>query len=724
MKKKSRVYLAASGAALLLSMLCILISWLSLPEQYTVQLPEDGVSVLEELAFDCGDCVMESDGSVHVTGKDPQIYLDGIRGEINTLCIRFTQPLQPATTYKLYYTLPGTALSEEQSLSGRAVNGQTELVFHLDGGSYEQLRLDVDGDFVLADVLVSQSDPVLLRVDRLARLLSGDFSDLHSRQILLTVLILWAEAMLIAWQRRRLRRWAEEKLALYREHRRSFWFGVLRFAAGIAAGVAAWGLLCLAGVLTPSFYTAAYFVLAGCALGAAAALWRQTREHPERLLTALILCAGLTFALLLPRTAMVSWDDETHYRRALDLSFGGETWLTGADELIYPTLLSNEVSLDNARATEAMLNGLYEAGTRGSVVSELSSISTMAYLPSAAAIWLARAVGLPFTAIFAAGRIGNLLCYAVVFYFAMKRLRGSGLLMGLFALIPTMLFIAANYSYDGWCLAFLALGTAIFLDEYRHPERPLTAGTMAAMLGSLLLGCTPKAIYFPIFLMCLFLPREKFHSPKERRIYRGLVVACAVLMALSFAAPFLLSGGGGGYTDTRGGSGVSGGGQLAHILGNPLGYAWLLLKFLFTTYFTPRLFVENTIAFNAYMGDFPFGALSVPLLALAFLLERPGQGDSLRRIGPGVRLACVVSFFCAVCLAATAMYVAYTPVGADTINGCQWRYMMPVLLPMLLQLRPDRRWLPVSRDWLCYIVIPAQGLLLFAGLWPLMAAYV
>lgn len=721
--KRCAKYLIASAVALVLSILCALISLISLPDCHVLAPPEDAVSQLDSAEFSCHDCEMDADGTITPTGNDPQIVITGVDSRVSTFCVRLAQPVLQGTRYQLYFAGEGEPFSESHSVSAYSAAGQLDLVFELEPAEYERIRLDVDGSYVLSDVLISQSAPRDMVLDRMGQLLAGNYSVLNGRQWIITLAALWVQAILITWQRKRLRNWVKGRVDAYRAAPKRFWLAVLRFLAAAAASMLLWGILCAAGVLTASFYTAVYFLLIGCVLGSLLALYHQLGDHPERVFAVLILSVGLAFALLMPRTAMVSWDDETHYRRALDLSYCGESWYTGADLLMQPTLLSNEVSLSNAQALETSLNDLYEQGCSGSVLVNVFSLSYLAYLPSAAAVWLARALGLSFTGIFVAGRVGSVICYAVVLYFAMKRLKGNGLLIGLFGLLPTMIFIASNYSYDGWCLSFLALGTAVFLDEYRHPERPITWQAVLTLLGALMIGCIPKAIYFPIFLMGLFLPREKFRSDKERRICRVLVVACAVAMALTFVAPFLFNGGS-TYGDTRGGSDVNAAGQVAYILADPIRYAKLLLRFLFVDYFNPANVLVSTVSFLAYMGQFSFGILFVVLVALVYIAERPREDVALRQPGLPVKLAAGVSFFCAVCLAATAMYVSYTPVGHVTINGCQWRYMMPVLLPMLMQVRPNRTWMPIPKRWFHLGVISLEGILLFAGLWPLMASYI
>lgn len=69
------------------------------------------------------------------------------------------------------------------------------------------------------------------------------------------------------------------------------------------------------------------------------------------------------------------------------------------------------------------------------------------------------------------------------------------------------------------------------------------------------------------------------------------------------------------------------------------------------------------------------------------------------------------------------MYVAFTPVGFDWVNGCQARYMMPVLLPMLMVVRLNQRWNPIPRKYLNFGILFLVGALLFLGQLPLVAGY-
>ena len=724
--RKYRKYIIATVVALVLSVAVGLISLAALPDFYLLEEPEENVSLLDQVTMNNYDSVKDEIGHIIPNGIDPQIVFSNVEGMASSVTIELAEPVTPGVRYQLYYAQDNAEFTEGYSVFGYSSFEQTELVFDLPDAEYSAFRLDLDATFKVEDLRISQMDPIRTKIDRMGQLFDGNIQVLNGRQMVIAFAVIWVLAMFVAWKKTQMKLWFREKWESYCADPKTFWISVAVFFACVLVAVLIWLVLSLLNVVVPSFYSGVYFVLAGATLGGVLVFARGAESRPERLMAVLILGVGLVVALMMPRTAMVSWDDETHYRNALDLSYGGETWVTQADEMMFPFLLNNSPDLATAADVKETVNTLYDNGSTGAVRSDVFRLLSVAYLPAASGIWLARVLGLSFTATFVAGRVATLLMYVIVLYFAMKRLRSSSMLIGLFALIPTLIFIAGNYCYDSWCTAFLALGTAVFLDEYRHPERKLSLQDTILMLGSLMLGCIPKAIYFPVFLMCLFMPKEKFSDKRHLVIYRVAVVGAAFIMAFTFVGPLLFTSGD-RYGDTRGGSDVSGGGQFGYILSDPLNYVRVLLTFLFGTYFRPSVVYGQTINFQAYMGTFPFGIAFVVLFLIVFVAERPKEElamQQIRKTSIWVKLAAVLSFFCAVCMAASAMYVAFTPVGADTIAGCQERYMMPVMLPMLLQIRLNKTWMPIPQKYFRLGVVLTEGVLLFAGFWPLMMSYV
>lgn len=718
MKKTYRRYVLAVVAALLLSALCTVLSVYSTPRTYLMEAPSDLRSVMEELSVETKHCALTGDGAYTVTGEDPQLLLSGLSQDTRTLVIEFAESFAEDQTVQVYYSDDRAVFSEGRSFLARLEAGQQELVISLEGLTFQALRLDIDFDCQIADLRASAQAPDHIQV--------SEKIQVNWLQWLACLLAFLAEGGLIAWQWERIRDYFVDKYRLYLGQKRQFWRAVAVFFLFVALAVAVWGGLSLAGIIAPNGFSWLYFAMGGCALGGLFALWRQHGAHPERMFLLLTLCIGIVYAVLLPKATVVSLDDESHYRRALQTSYVGTTYYTEADYDMIRQRLPNSHGVREDAYNTNRINNEYELGVVE--VEEAPGLLTtsLPYLPSAAAMWLVRVLGGSFTQIFVAGRLGNLLCYGVVMYFALKRLPRGKLLAAVIALFPMTIFTASNYSYDGWCVAFLALGTALFLDEYCHRERKLDWLHWAGILVCLAFGCLPKAIYFPVFLMCLFMPREKFRTGKHRKLYLVSVIAVTLLVALTFVGPFLLTGGNGArFTDTRGGSDVSASGQFQYILSHPVEYTQLLLRFLFGTYFNPDFVLPFAVSYQAYMPAIPCGVFFAGLAVLLFFFEqtRQDRSEPLRLPSPGLKIASAVSFFCACCLVATSMYVAITPVGADTIQGCQERYMMPVLLAMVLQLRPNWALNPIPKKYLNFGVLFLTSAMLFVVQLPLAANY-
>lgn len=716
--KKYYKYCCASVVALILSIICALLSMHALPDFYQVEEPTETTSVMDQVELEAFDCEIDPSGTITMTGDDPNLYLRGLDNGIQTLCFVFTEPVNTDVYTQLYYSRDGQNFSEADSVSTILHSGQDKVIFALDTEEYELLRVDINCDFTLLDIRTSEQLPVVVK-----QAVTNGFNWV---QWLLSLIIFLGEALLIVWKWGCIRAYFVGRYHQYCQQRKAFWRRIAIFFGFVVLAVAGWGLLCLLGILVPNGYTVLYFLLGGCTLGGLFALWKQHAAHPERIFLIVAICVGLVYATLLPKATIVSLDDETHYERALQMSYCGTTYYTDADYMLINQRMPNRLDARTDGANAAQLNALYEQGAYQCVSGVDGWVYSPAYLASGGAMWLVRILGGSFTQSFIAGRIGNLLCYALVFYFAIKRMKRGGVLTAAFALIPMMIFSASNYSYDGFCLSLLAMGTAFFLDEYWHRERPLSWPNVIGMLVCLTLGCLPKAIYFPIFLICLFMPKEKFANKRQRKCYVVLVVAVTVMVAFTFLLPLLFSQGGASrFNDTRGGADINAGEQLSYIFSDPLRYAVMLLKFLFTGYFAPSFWITYAISYQAYMPAIPTGVIFVVVILLLLLFERSDAVDSscLHTPSPALKVASAVAFFCAVCLSATAMYVVFTPVGAAWINGCQARYMMPVLLPMLMIVRLNLRRTLLPCKYQNFAVFFLVGGLLFAGQLPLVASY-
>lgn len=412
----------------------------------------------------------------------------------------------------------------------------------------------------------------------------------------------------------------------------------------------------------------------------------------------LLLSVGIWFCVASPVKFVYSYDDETHYAAAESLSYITAPVVTSTDVMINtPENRNPDNNSAYSLSEEEESYEAYNAAGAASSLQKLPSFSTVyggsilstavvGYLPSAAGLWVGRLLHLPFTLLFVLGKLANLLFYGIVIYRGMKYLASKRCLMGAIAISPISLFLACSYSYDPWIIALSVYAFCRFVAELEHPEQSLTRGTAIGMIGTLFLAFLPKAIYFPMVLLLLLMPKAKFASRRSCHAYRLAICGASLLLLLSFVLPMLVGGAGTG--DARGGSGVNSTGQISYILSDMPGYLSVLVSFALS-YVSPSA-VSDAMVFLGYLGPAPVMAIpaGITMIALAVF---DTDSNNIRQLGhAGIRIAATLLFALTVGLVCTALYISYTAVGSETIAGVQGRYLIPLLFP-LLALLPNLR---------------------------------
>lgn len=427
-------------------------------------------------------------------------------------------------------------------------------------------------------------------------------------------------------------------------------------------------------------------------------LRNEISRHLEYAFLIIALIFGLFLSISMPQITGVSWDDQIHFDRSLGLSYLGHSEIGEEERLLatQPTILSRAPEagielLEEAREqTEAdqgiaIVDGLFAPGS----VQSLLSVSTIAYVPSAIGLWLGRLFHLPTFLLVVLGRSANLLCYVLIMAIAVRVIPYKKTLLCAIALFPTNIFLAANYSYDTWITAFIALGIALFLRERASENDALSLESFLTMLLILTIGILPKAVYFPILGILFLMPKEKLSNYFDKRCYNATVIISGLLIVATFVLPILFSPST-NVGDVRGGEGINSTEQISFILTNPLTYCEILLRFLLS-YLAP-ISSDGYILSYAYLGtlDSAFTWIStIPFLILVVVAVLDNDGDGISSIGFNkieVLWILLISFV-SIALAATSLYVSFTPVGLETINGCQPRYIIPIILPALLTIR-------------------------------------
>lgn len=610
------------------------------------------------------DAYVSPEGRVNITGANPNIYIGDINENITTVAIKFKEPIHESFSGVMYYDT-GKGLNEGEKVYSAAFEGDEWVCFVLPEQSLcRNARIDIDLEYTFESVNVYAEKPATVLVDIenpwWEYLVCAGISLL----VFAAVFVLDIKFRII-----------DSVFKCLSQNKKS----ILKVSVvAIATIVLSIALELMCGLIFGAMSTGAlfniyrYLFICATLLSVAAIVMyaRSTSKKIEILFLCLVLIFGTVMIFASPY-GHIAWDVENHYNWALDASYLGDAYRTEADRYIVKNNDLYWAKKDAAENAEniKLLNGMY-----GPAIEEFTTTKMISHLPSGVAIALLRFFKTDFYWIYTLGRLPNLLIYALLCYFAMKKLKSGKMILAVIALLPTNLFIATNYSYDYWVTALSLLGMAYFVSEMQQPEKPISLRENIIMCGALALASVPKQIY-ALMLFIPFLMRKK--EFKNRKRYYAICVAAFLFVLFLLAVRSLSSVTSAG--DLRGGSAVNPRQQIGFILGNPFTYAKTLLKFLWT--YLSLGAAENYICNMAYLG-YGYGhyTMMILLLGTAFTDKNEYDFNNKYLLLKGFNL---LFLFGMAALMATALYISFTAVGSDIIAGCQGRYLMPVIFPVL-----------------------------------------
>ncbi len=435
---------------------------------------------------------------------------------------------------------------------------------------------------------------------------------------------------------------------------------------------------------------------------------------PEVAFLLVALICGFTLSVSEPRS-YVSWDEFIHYKNADKVALKNIVKKDVDDIYASTNSVPASYSAKEQKAIDQYFDSKIKAEKKSKKKkSEFSLVETynrIAYLPSASVLFWGRLFNVPAHLIFVFGRLMNLLAYCLIVFFAIRKLKTGKILMAVIALLPTALFLAANYSYDPWVTAFTMLGLAYFFSEFQQPEKKIKVKDMVIMVGAFIVGLAPKAIYFLLMFLFFLLPKTKFATDKQ---YCRFILfnALAILIVLgSFILPFLIKGPGGG--DVRGGDAVNSTEQVKFILSHPFEYVKVAINFV-KSYINPLNSAGFIVSF-AYLNEIPGFFFALVLLIIVMLTDK-NEFNSQTSTWK-IRVTVLGIFLATVMLIVTALYVSFNAVAAWNIQGVQPRYLLPLIFPLLCVFGSRKIKNIFNRNIYNMVIFAAMAFLLLRGIW-------
>lgn len=415
-----------------------------------------------------------------------------------------------------------------------------------------------------------------------------------------------------------------------------------------------------------------------------------------------IIILGLFSNLVTPRFIGTVPDDETHYQRTLQLLYYTTGYTYEADSRIVADYADNVLEhlyYDEQSANKYYqeLEKSYQRG-QGTVLGQgcVHLSYPIAYVVPALGIMLGRALRLPYMYAFIMGKMAICVLYASLVYGALKIMKKNKLLLASVALLPSAVFLCSAYNYDYWILGWILFGYAHFF-EILEGDSPIQTRDIVVSAGAIVIGIIPKIVYFPLLFPFLFLPRNRLNK-RQKIVINATVFLVIIGVAYVLLLPIITNPN--AFADNRGGNEVSTMGQIQYVLSAPLVYINLLYEFGKAYFSAGDLGVSYQNFY--YIGQGEYWGLAFATVLVAAFVDK----DENIKLSVGMRVAITMGTLGAFILVATSMYLAFTPVGSDSVAGVQSRYAYPLLVPFFYALTPNTVSLLGKRDkWMIACVL-------------------
>jgi uncharacterized membrane protein len=406
--------------------------------------------------------------------------------------------------------------------------------------------------------------------------------------------------------------------------------------------------------------------------------------RPDRFFVVAGLLAGLAFVFVTPPFQVP--DEPVHFYRAYALS-AGEPWgehssdRAGGFGAVLPASLQEVGSAlrgdvpfrpDRKIRPDTILRALQvpleEERRAFTDYRNAAQFTFVPYLPQAAAMVVARALGVPALGLLYAARLVNLFVAMALIAIGLRRMPAYSWLMAMLALTPMALFLRASVSGDAFStgLAFLLVGTAARLAwGEAEPAGWRDVALMAACCAAL---CLSKPVYVALAFLVLLIPARRFPAGR-----RGPAVAL-VLTITAAAFVLAMATAGGVEVSMRPEVPVDRDGQIRDAFDHPLrtvriiGEDYLEHGDRYVAQIVGQLGWLDTNLPKPFLWGY------AALLGLLLVIDtRPTVEVGLWQRGLLVLVALATMV-----LVSASQYATFTPYGADYLDGIQGRYFIPL----------------------------------------------
>ena len=411
----------------------------------------------------------------------------------------------------------------------------------------------------------------------------------------------------------------------------------------------------------------------------------------------LSLFIGITFVFI--NAPQVRYDEHAHFWRAYEISKGNI--ISRTTNLLPNSIIAlferEDGSYPNKEINYNVINkkindNLNPTDERVFAVGATGSLTPISYIPQVIGITIGRVLELSPIIILWLGRLTNLLTYIGLIFFAIKIIpseKWKNIIM-IIALFPMSMNLAATVSPDTVIIGctLLAISYAMYL-KFVVEKIELKQISLLGILCMIPTVC--KIVYFPLFLVVLMLPKEKFEN-KIKRILAYVLVGTIVFL------PYILLN-----------KLVNLGDYAIAIRTN------MMEQCLFTISDIIRDFgvAINTMysEFSLYLFEMIGGWNTIEIISIIILgillfemLIKTEDGVNYK-FTKNDKIICIIICMIEILGVVAAMYLGWTQAKQTVVEGVQGRYFLPVIPLICIFLSRNKLGCEIKNKNIKYIII-------------------
>lgn len=369
-------------------------------------------------------------------------------------------------------------------------------------------------------------------------------------------------------------------------------------------------------------------------------------------------------------------DEKKHFISSLNVAFGNFNFKQGLTDEELNNIDFNLPAINFAREyfNKNTSFNMQKIPEDESIYSTPTDNNALLYIPSSIGINIARLFGGSIADIYFAGRMSNLITYAILMIIIFKLLPFKKDIFYSLYLLPMVFALSGSYSLDGITIGLIGIFIAYLLKIYKEDYNKINLKQIAILMILFIISLMCKnGAYLGICILIFILPISKIiKNNKKILIFISTILILASILGIWQGSKMSNSSSGDIRVD-----GTSPAKQIEFLLESPTNIIEVYKNYLRQSLFNFSWYTGFNL--RVFCGSY-YSSITFCLIIFILYISITDCSYTFKKNEKIIMfLTFAVTFF----ITTLTLYLAYTKVGQLTINGYQARYLIAIM-PLIL----------------------------------------